>query len=500
MKIITTVLVLTFIFLSCEEKKKTIELTNGLYIANVTIISNKDDSYQPFEGHIIIEGDDIIYVDEAAPNISGNYKKIDGNGKYLIPGLIDSHVHIMQINGMTYEHIQKHSELVKQYKEQVPRSYLYFGFTSLINLGGITPEYLEWLESQPMHPELYHTGRSGAAVANGYPMNNTPEEFRFDYFPNFIYLESEVERIPKKFKPEDHTPKTVVNRIKESGAIAVKSYYETGWDASLPKLPVPTRSLMEKLQTQAHENGLPLTVHGNSYEAHSFLTEVEVDIIAHGLWNWGEYSDAPADSLPAEIKQVLDSHIEKQIGYTPTLAVIDGLGVLADPQFLQDTLLPKVVPEKMIDWYKTDEGQWFAKEIVGEGAPKEIRSQFAGIQSRGQLALKYLSDNGGKILFGTDTPSAPTYGNQPGFTGYSELKQMHDSGLSLEDILKSATLSNAKAFHLDSLIGSIAVGKRANLLLLDKNPLEEIEAYNSISEIILRGKAIERKDLSVKQY
>ena len=66
------------------------------------------------------------------------------------------------------------------------------------------------------------------------------------------------------------------------------------------------------------------------------------------------------------------------------------------------------------------------------------------------------------------------------------------------DFIISATINNAKAFHLDSTIGSIKVGKHANMILMDKNPLKTTEAYNHIETIILGGSIIEREELSVQ--
>lgn len=483
--------------LSCQNDQEQFNLTQGLYISNITIISSEDANYNPFVGHLLIEKNKIIYIDKKKPSISGTFEKIDGTGKFLIPGLIDSHVHITEVQGMLPYHMDKHPELTEEFHTQMPRSYLYYGFTTLINLGGISEKQIENFNSQPIKPDLYHTGRSGASVANGYPMNFAPEEFRFEGSPNFIYIQSEAEHIPSKYAPENHSPKAVVERIKNAGAVAVKSYYESGF-RGMPKLPFPTKSIMNDLLREAHTNGLVLTVHGNSLEAHSFLADVGVDIIAHGLWNWEKHQDVPHDSLPSEIKNVLDIQIQKQLGYTPTLTVIAGEEALADDKFLNDPELAKIVPKNLIDWYKTEEGQWFANELFKDYAAEEVHIIYGNIQAHAMLALKYLSDNGGLILFGTDTPSAPTYGNQPGHNGYWELKLMYEAGVPLNKILASATINNAKAFNLNTEIGSIQVGKKANMLLLTKNPLKEIEAYNSIVNIVLKGEILNRENLSVK--
>ncbi len=483
---------------SCKDTQGRLNLTQGVYISNITIISSEDGTYSPYIGHLVIEKDKIVYLDKNEPSVSGKFEKIDGTGKFVIPGLIDSHVHITEVQGMLPQHMEKYPELAEEFNKQMPRSYLYHGFTTLINLGGISEEQLTSFNAQPIKPDLFHTGRSGASVANGYPMNFAPEQFRFEGTPNFVYLESEADNIPDKFEPGDHTPKAVVSRIKNSGAIAVKSYYESGF-RNMPKLPVPTKSIMDDLLSEAHSNGLVLTVHGNSLEAHSFLADVGVDVIAHGLWNWGKYKDVPKDSLPTEIRNVLDLQIQKQIGYTPTLTVISGEEALADDTFLHDPALNKVVPKKLLEWYRTEEGQWFANELFGDYPAEEIHAIYGRIQAHAKLALKYLSDNGGLILFGTDTPSAPTYGNQPGHNGFWELKLMDEAGVPLDQILASATINNAKAFKLFSDVGSIKVGKKANLILMTKNPLKEIEAYNAIENIVLRGKVLIRENLSAKQ-
>lgn len=482
--------------ISCQRDRIVLNLSEGVYISNVVIITSEDGNYSPYVGHLVTDGTKIIYVGKEKPEINGSFEEIDGTGKYLIPGLIDSHTHITSIQGMLPHHMEAYPELSGSFNRQTPRSYLYYGFTSLINLGGISENQISFFNGQPLKPDLYHTGRSGASVANGYPMNFAPEQFRFQSTPNFIYLESEADNIPDEFDPANHTPKAVVERIKKSQGIAVKSYHESGF-RGMPKLPVPTEQIMTDLLQHAHKNGLVLTVHGNSLESHSFLSETGVDIIAHGLWNWGKYKDVPSDSLPAEIKRVLDLQIKKQIGYTPTLTVIAGEEALADGEFLNDPQLKKVVPLNMLEWYKTEEGQWFANELFADYTSEEVHEIYGNIQAHAMLALKYLSDKEGLILFGTDTPSAPTYGNQPGHNGYWELKLMKRAGMPLSQILASATINNAKAFHLDS-IGSLSVGKKANLILMTKNPLEEIEAYNAIEKILLGGAVIEREDLSVK--
>ena len=497
MKKLFAILLIT-ILSSCQEDKDQLNLTQGVHISNATLISTEDGNYNPFIGHIVVEKDEIVYMGKDEPSISGTFEQIDGTRKFVIPGLIDSHVHLPGVQGMLPHHMEKYPELATMFQTQMPRSYLYYGFTSIIDLGGISEELITSFNMQEVTPDLYHVGYSGAAIANGYPMNFTPEEYRFDAVPNFIYMESQAENIPDKYDPADHTPKAVVERIKNSGAIAVKSYYESGF-GRISNLPLPTKSIMTELLNESHANGLVLTVHANSLGGHSFLTDIGVDIITHGLWSWGKYKDVPRDSLPLEIKNMLDIQIQKQIGYTPTLTVIEGEEALADTEFLDQPGIKKVVPKNLIEWYKTEEAQWFAKEIFNELTVEEIHTIYGNVQAHAMLVLKYLSDNNGLILFGSDTPSGPIYSNQPGHNGNWELKLMKEAGVPLHKILASATFNNAKAFQLDSLLGSLAIGKKANILMMTKNPLEDIEAYDAIEKVVIGGKVIKRKDLEVKE-
>ena len=84
----------------------------------------------------------------------------------------------------------------------------------------------------------------------------------------------------------------------------------------------------------------------------------------------------------------------------------------------------------------------------------------------------------------------------PGLNGYLEMQQLQKAGVSLAQIFRAATLSNARAFRLDSQVGTIEAGKIANLLLLKKSPLETLDAYDSIVTVWLHGKAVSRESLA----
>ena len=115
--------------------------------------------------------------------------------------------------------------------------------------------------------------------------------------------------------------------------------------------------------------------------------------------------------------------------------------------------------------------------------------------ARASATLHIMQAENVKLLFGSDTPSNEGFGNPPGLNGRFELARWSEAGVPLERILRAATLDNAAAFGLSKSLGSIEVGKQADLLLLHSDPLKSISAYDSIDIIFLNGNPIPRSSL-----
>ena len=103
------------------------------------------------------------------------------------------------------------------------------------------------------------------------------------------------------------------------------------------------------------------------------------------------------------------------------------------------------------------------------------------------------------LLLGSDTPSALTYGNQPGYDTYREMRFLAQSGIPLDAIFRAGTINAARQFKLEKDYGTISAGKIANLLILDANPLETVRAWSMIDKVILHGKVIERESLAAQR-
>ncbi len=470
------------------------QTANRIWIADVTIVSpEKLDRIET--GSVLIENGRIVSVErkKSAKKPAGA-AEISGKGEFLIPGLIDSHVHLASVPGMSFGQSESKTEMVNEYFRQLPRSYLYYGYTTVVDLAAVDHLVLEDFQQSPLHPDLYTCGES-LVFANGYPMSFAPPAIRFKIFPNFIYDPMQASSIPSEYKPEDHTPAADVARVKDSGGVCVKTYFERGFGRDR-NLPVPSAGVFAEIRKAATRDGLVLMMHANSFEAQNFAVEGGVDVIAHGMWHWGNLDSKT--ELPAEIRNLLDEIVAKKIGYQPTIQVLEGELAYFDPEYLRTSAIHEVIPKEMLDWFKSPEGNWFKKEIADDDTPDAamIEGYERGPLRRVRQVVAYLASKDANFLFGTDTPSSPTYGNLPGLNGYEEMQQLQKAGMSLSQIFRAATISNAREFKVDSQFGTIEPGKIANLILIRKSPLENLDAYDSIDKVFVDGKPISRESLA----
>ena len=472
-----------------------------LQIEHVTIVSAERGSSMPDalvrvrDGRIVV----VARADAAPPPSGDDTITIDGSGLFLAPGLIDSHVHLSSIPGMRRDQEAKHPELARAARDQIPRSFLLYGFTTLIDLISTPQEMLRW-KSHALVPDTHFCG--GAALMDGYPMNYTPKAERYGVWP-YMLIEPGTQA-PDGVDPALHTPQAVVSRMKADGAVCVKTFFERGF-GGVRNLAVPKLETIRDVVKAAHDAGLTALMHGSSEEAHRFGLDAGVDVMVHGLWNWRRQS-ATDNEIPPGIKATLDDEVARGIGWQPTMQVLRGVSDLFSTSFLSDPRLLRVLPAKLIDWYQTPEGQWFralqsrSEQGPANASPREVErsfnAEFAPVIDRAKRATAYVVARHGRLLFGTDTPSAPTYANPPGLNGWLEMQRLVDAGATAAQIFESATLANARALKLDRDIGTVEVGKRANLLLLRQDPTQTIDAYADIVKVILNGRLLDPSQLT----
>jgi imidazolonepropionase-like amidohydrolase len=467
----------------------------GVLIEQVTVVSSHLQA--PLVGvDVALENGLIVAIGKGLPAPS-NTRRIAGRGKYLIPGLIDSHVHVRGVVGLDDASIEQRPELLQAYRAQQPRAFLAFGFTTLVDLDS-TLEERQAFEQTPLHPHLYSCDRA-VTIAGGYTAQRLPSDAKEQDFPHLVYEPAQSARWPASLAAAEHTAAKVVERIAARGAICVKVMVERGF--GLFDWPVPSRETLSALRTTAHERGLPLVVHASSVDAWNAALDADADVIAHGLWQWGDdrFATEPSEGVRAVIERAARQGARVQ----PTIQVVqnDRAVLEAGPMF-DDARAAWALPPEILTNLRAPDAQAARSSLAAayNGAATRV-GETGGMVAlidrgvgRARTAARLMSDGKVRLIFGSDTPasSGVGIGNPPGLNGRLELQQWAEAGVPPADILRAATLDNADAFGLAREIGTVESGKRADLLLLSANPLERVAAYDSIEMVFLSGEPIER--------
>jgi hypothetical protein len=470
-----------------------------LLIENVTVVS-PERSHPVTNQHVLIHDGRISQISAKRIATPAGTTKLSGAGKFLTPGIMDSHVHLTTPPGIPFgSQDPALAPLIAAYDKQQPRSYLYFGVTQVLDTSHFG-NGLETFEAQPQHPDLFQCGT--AHVLDAYPTLFIDQKVRYQIAPDYIYEPANAKQhpLPAGAKEAEHTPEVIVDRVAASGAICLKIFIEDGFGGA-SNWPLPSKDTLQRVRAATRKRGLILVAHANALNMQRIALDTQVDVLAHGLWNWDEATGQPG------VPPVIATHLRRihtaRTGYQPTLRVLAGTADLFREDTLKDPTYAKIVPAALLQWYATDAGQWYKREMKQEYddlPDAKIASIQLQVGERGMRAARYLHDLGHPLLLGSDTPSSPTYGNQPGYDTYREIRLLAQSGIPLDAILRAATLNNARQFHLDKDYGMVAVGKIANLLLLDANPLESVRAWSQIDKIILRGEVIERESLAADRH
>lgn len=500
-------LFLVFLFVTgCSAQAVQID---SLLIQNVNVVTPDRPEVQ-YDVDVLIEDGNIVAVDS---NLAHNddVKVIDGRGLYLTPGLIDSHVHLYHATGLKRQYTDDYDALYRAYMEQAPLSYLYFGYTTLIELNADF-ETLDNFKQHPLKPRVFHCGQ-GVVMPDGFMALEYEDGGITRAFPDFLYDAYRGGLFPDGFNRRDHTPAAVVKSVVDKGGICVKLFYEEAlwWPGGAPEFALPTKEIVSDVVNAAHDLGLPVILHATTAAGHAFGVDVGVDILTHGPWEW---SGVSYDHMvpPPEVKAVADKIAMGATKLQPTMQTLRNTASMFDSASLDHPALAHVLPAAYINYLKTDAqvqrdkflaifGPSF-NDMLGAERNSEVQLTELGrlqlaFNMRYERLIGTMQQKGTKLLFGTDTAVGGFgWGNPPGLNGYMEMLGWQRAGISLRAIFEAATLGNAKAFGLNHTIGTITPGKRADLLLMRGNPLEDLSAYDAIETVIIAGRPIARADLS----
>lgn len=208
-------------------------------------------------------------------------------------------------------------------------------------------------------------------------------------------------------------------------------------------------------------------------------TTIEELIDVHRRWG-GELDAEECDGLARFLA-------DRKVTVCPTLAVLDRIPRLRDPSFRRDPDL-KYVPA----WVKSFWEGSGRPEAGGRDAPAE---GLAALR-RGQHGfVARLRKAGVRVIAGTDTPNAWLI---PGFSLHEELKQLVAAGYPAEEALAAATRVPAEFLGLADRVGTVEAGKVADLVVLDRDPRADIGATRSPRAVVARGKLWDRKRIEAR--
>ena len=400
-------------------------------------------------------------------NATSALQTIDGSGKYLMPGLVDAHVHFFQSGGLytrpdaidlrKYKPYTEEIKWVHNNMEAFLRRYLRAGITSVVDVGA-TVSFLQQRDSfrtKAYAPSVYMTG----------PLLTTwePEVYKGlgDEEPFYLMTSADEGRryVQKQLPYKPDFIKIwfiVLGQNKDSAA-----------RAHLP--------MVQAVIDEAHKNNLRVAVHATEQITAKLAVEAGADLLVHGI------EDEPVD---ASFVQLLKT---KKTVMSPTLVVAGNYFKMFaqtyqpsadDFQYAHPTPLNSLLDMKTVDSILTKPyKQWTSRNAANARKEDELR----------MANLRKLAEGGITIATGTD---AGNIGTQHVSSYYDELKAMQQSGMDAWQLLQASTINGAKAVGKETEFGSIKKGKRGDLLLLSKNPLESIANWQSIEWVVNRGIAI----------
>lgn len=413
---------------------------------------------------VLVKGDSIFQTggDSLLSQFSGK-TKIDAQSKFLMPGLWDNHVHF---GGAEYV----------DENEQLLPLYLAFGVTAVRDAAGDIPlEVLKWKSEinsgSRIGPRIFTSGPKIEGIKSVWPGDlEIGSEAELD-----LALDS-LEKLNVDFvKITDNTLSA------ELFLSATQKAKARGWSVSGHVHPGITLDEISKA-------GLT-TIEHQGYLLRAATSE-EKRIRDERLSN--KLSSSESNQL--QINTLSDSVAEANFqnfaaqgtGIVPTLLISYNIAYLDSLDFSMDTIMDYLGP-KLKESY-----QWrIDRYALEDSASRKNRKMQFEASAR---LLPLVQKSGMKIMAGTDAGYLNTY-DYPGLAIHRELALMVEYGLTPLEALQASMINGPAYFGMENQYGSIEVGKKASLVLLNKNPLENIENTLSIESVIVEGKYFSRSEL-----
>ena len=407
-----------------------IDVENSLSLENMTIIINKDKI-------------DAIFASNSQ-QIPNNCEIMNMTGKYIIPGLIDGHVHL-------FANINRNTDLKKL---------LFSGVTSLRDMGGDARVYqkltTEIAEGRLQSPTIYYS-----ATFFGSKFLRDPRT----KFANKGINPGEAPWM--RVVTEKTNLKKVIAEAKEIGVTGIKLYASISPD------------LIKNISKEAHDQGLKVWSHSAIFPSKpSDAVKGNVDVISHSIGMIAEQAETIPNSFNDAIRNFIPIQDFKNANvlskpYVDLLQLMKSQGTIFEPTISSwRRIQPKNKSAKMNE-KKTGPTSNMTQAKTKMNIP--AMNKWANSITN----AAYMNDV--TIAAGTDFTRTVRWIQD-------EIRFLVESGLTEIDAIKAATLNNAMVIGIDKTHGSISVGKQADFVILTKNPLENIENIRSVELVYKNGK------------
>lgn len=426
--------------------------------AESTVVIERCSVFDPESGAmlpertIVMRGERIVSVSGAdeTGDIPGDALRIDGRGRFALPGLIDAHVHVVHV--LDFAHITG---------DEVLPLYLAAGVTSIRSTGDEVVAATLVARFAAAHPA------SCPRVFTCSPLLDADPPIHRD----------------------------VGRGISDPAQVSALFDDLSMWNISTVKIYAGTsRPVGRAIIDESHRRGLFVTAHLGNYSAQDAVSD-GVDGLEH-IWSVFNYVIPPevtsqpghrgrldldnplCESLVAEL-------VKHKTFVDPTLSVFRNMILLPDVPEIRDHPDNALVPKRLREFWP----RYLQQTGCPQGGELEDRlREFAKYQ---ELTGK-LYRAGVPLQVGTDSPEPQV---PPGFSLHQELEMLVESGLPPAAALRAATLTNATVLGEQKQLGSLTAGKWADLVLLNANPLDDIRNTRKIELVIRSGQVCRPQEL-----
>jgi imidazolonepropionase-like amidohydrolase len=395
---------------------------------------------------VVIEGNHILAIRPGTAAVPAGAKVLDLHGDTVIPGLINAHGHLALIadgqNSATAYTAENVLAELRQYES--------YGVTSMLSLG-LNRDLLYQIREQQRQGTL-----DGATVFTADRGMGVP-----DAAPG---LPAASDQIYRPATPQE--ARAAVDAMAARHADIVKVWVDSVSGTKPAMSPEIYRAVIE----EAHKRHLHVAAHVYYLADAKSLVNAGVDVLAHSV------RDKPMD------QELIAAMKRRGVWYIPTFTVDESFYIYAQhPGFMQLDFFKDALPPAVLTMLTSDA---YSQKVNQDPKTEQHKADFA----MDGVNMKAAYDAGIRVGFGTDSGAYAT--RIPGFSEHRELEDMVQAGLTPMQAIVCATKNNAALLGIDAARGTLRPGKRADLIVLAANPLDDITNTRSIVTIFHDGRTV----------